>query len=306
MAARTNRRPLISLQAHLQSLLLSTSLESSTTSSSDVASTSNLDYAAQDNLQQLGPIIKSLDEAGQADAFLRVLRDFARGEEQRIQRICDDNSTDFVSAVDKLLKVRSSTISLKHRVGELNEEVQAGGSSLGSKKKSLVESQRTMGKVDDAIETLQLCLKVLDMAKRIDVLIDERNYYPALRSLDELEAHHLSPLLAHDFAHYLHSSLPSMRWRIRQAVIKEMKEWLFEVRQKSRTVGKLALKAMEDRQRKWRSRSERKGSDVLRVAKVNGPVESVYNERTECKQAGPTARRRFLLTRPPSPCQTPS
>ncbi|PWN28587.1 exocyst complex subunit Sec15-like protein, partial [Jaminaea rosea] len=269
MAARANRRPLISLQAHLQSLLLSTSLES------------NLDYAAQDNLQQLGPIIKSLDEAGQADAFLRVLRDFARGEEQRIQRICDDNSTDFVSAVDKLLKVRSSTISLKHRVGELNEEVQAGGSSLGSKKKSLVESQRTMGKVDDAIETLQLCLKVLDMAKRIDVLIDERNYYPALRSLDELEAHHLSPLLAHDFAHYLHSSLPSMRWRIRQAVIKEMKEWLFEVRQKSRTVGKLALKAMEDRQRKWRSRSERKGSDVLRVAKVNGPVESVYNERTE-------------------------
>lgn len=121
------------------------------------------------------------------------------------------------------------------------------------------------------------------MANRIDALIEERKYFPALRSLDELETHHLSPLLAHDFAHYLHSSLPSMRARIRQAVVREMKEWLFEVRQKSRTVGKLALKAMEDRQAKWRARCERKGSDVLRLSKVNGSVESVYNERTECE-----------------------
>lgn len=291
MTARTGRRPLISLQAHLQSLLLSTSLETPSAASSSAlpnghhgragpSSGGGQDFT-QDNLQQLGPIIKSLDEANQADAFLKLLRDFARGEEARIKRICEENSSDFVAAVDKLLKVRSSTISLKQRVSELNEEIQAGGASLGGKKKQLLESQRTMGKVDDAIETLQLCLKVLDMARRIDGLIEERNYYPALRSLDELEAHHLAPLMAYDFAHYLHSSLPSMRLRIRQAVVREMKEWLFEVRQRSRTIGKLALKAMEDRQRRWRSRSERKGSDVLRLAKVNGPVESVFNERTE-------------------------
>lgn len=291
MATRTARRPLISLQAHLQSLLISTSLDSAPSSSSlpsdrqHVAvgfSSSSYDLN-QNNLQQLGPIIKNLDEAGQADAFLRLLRQFARGEEARIKKICEENSSDFVAAVDKLLKVRSSTVSLKHRVGELNEEIQAGGASLGGKKKQLLESQRIMGKVDDAIETLQMCLKVLDMARRIDGLIEERKYYPALRSLDELEAQHLSPLLAYDFAHYLHSSLPSMRLRIRQSVIREMKEWLFEVRQRSRTLGQLALKAMEDRQRKWRSRSERKGNDILRLAKVNGPVESVFNERAECK-----------------------
>lgn len=132
-------------------------------------------------MQQLGPIIKSLDEAGQADAFLRLLREFARGEEARIKTICDENSADFVAAVDKLLKVRSSTISLKKRIGELNEDLQAGGASLGGKKKQLLESQRTMAKVDDATETLQMCLKVLDMANRIDGLIEERKYYPALR-----------------------------------------------------------------------------------------------------------------------------
>lgn len=290
MSGRPARRPLISLQAQLQSLLLSTSLESSTADgrkavTGDVASTSALAGVdtSQDNLQQLGPIIKSLDEAGQADAFLRLLRDFARTEESRIKTICDENSSDFIGAVDKLLGVRSSTISLRHRIGELNEEVQAGGASLGGKKKQLLDSQRTMAKVDDAIGTLQSCLKVLDMASRIDSLIEDRKYYPALRSLDELESHHLPPLLTHDFAHYLHSSLPSMRSRIKQSVTREMKEWLFEVRQKSRTVGKLALTAMEERQKRWRSRGERKDSDVLRLAKVNGPVESVFNERTECE-----------------------
>ena len=35
--------------------------------------------------------------------------------------------------------------------------------------------------VDDAIETLQLCLRVLDMASRVDGLIESKRYYAALR-----------------------------------------------------------------------------------------------------------------------------
>lgn len=35
--------------------------------------------------------------------------------------------------------------------------------------------------VDEAIETLQLCLRVLDMANRVDGLIEHKKYYSALR-----------------------------------------------------------------------------------------------------------------------------
>lgn len=52
---------------------------------------------------------------------------------QSLNQSLDCLLQDFVSAVDKLLKVRSSTISLKHKIGELNQEVQAGGASLGGK-----------------------------------------------------------------------------------------------------------------------------------------------------------------------------
>lgn len=116
MALRSRARPHISLDAQLQQLTLFSDLD-----------------AENENLEQLGPIIKSLDEANQSDAFLRRLRDFVQEKETEIESVCNTNHQDFASAVDKLLKVRSGTVSLKHRISELNEEVQAGGQSLSSK-----------------------------------------------------------------------------------------------------------------------------------------------------------------------------
>lgn len=122
MALRSRARPHISLDAQLQQLTLFSDLD-----------------AESENLEQLGPIIKSLDEAGQSDAFLRRLRDFVHEKEDEIESVCNANHQDFANAVDKLLKVRSGTVSLKHRIGELNEELQAGGQSLSSKVSRAVE-----------------------------------------------------------------------------------------------------------------------------------------------------------------------
>lgn len=256
------RRPLVSLEAQLQQLTLFSDLD-----------------ADQENLEQLGPIIKSLDEARQQDAFLRHLRNFVREKDSEIEAVCDANHSEFVAAVDKLLKVRSGTVTLKHRIGELNEDVQAGGSSLGHKKKQLLETQRTSANVGDAIEALQTCLRVLDMANRVDGLIQEKKYFAALRSLKELEAVYLRAVLHHEFAKHMMDGVPQMRNQIKAAVTREMKEWLFEVREKSRTVGQLALEAMENRQKRWRVKAQR--DPLLRLAKVNSAIELVVNERTE-------------------------
>lgn len=185
MVARP-RRPLVSLEAQLQQLTLFSDLD-----------------ADQENLEQLGPIIKSLDEARQQDAFLRHLKNFVREKDREIEAVCDANHSEFVAAVDKLLKVRSGTVTLKHRIGELNEDVQAGGSSLGNKKRQLLETQRTAANVNEAIGALQVCLRVLDMANLVDGLIVEKKYFAALRSMQELEAVHLRGLLHHEFAKHM-------------------------------------------------------------------------------------------------------
>lgn len=261
MVARP-RRPLVSLEAQLQQLTLFSDLD-----------------ADAENLEQLGPIIKSLDEARQQDAFLRHLKNFVREKDREIEAVCDSNHSEFVAAVDKLLKVRSGTVTLKHRIGELNEDVQAGGSSLGNKKKQLLETQRTAANVGDAIDSIQTCLRVLDLANRVDGLIQDKKYFAALRSLQELESVHLRGVLHHEFAKHMMEGIPQMRNQVKAAVTKEMKEWLFEVREKSRTVGQLALEAMDTRQKRWRVKAQR--DPLLRLAKVNSAIELVVNERTE-------------------------
>lgn len=76
MALRSRARPHVSLDAQLQQLTLFSDLD-----------------AESENLEQLGPIIKSLDEAGQSDAFLRRLRDFVREKEDEIENVCNANHT---------------------------------------------------------------------------------------------------------------------------------------------------------------------------------------------------------------------
>jgi hypothetical protein len=54
-------------------------------------------------------------------------------------------------------------------------------SVLSLQKKNLLETRKVAQNVDDAIETLQNCLRVLDMANRVDGLIEDKKYYSALR-----------------------------------------------------------------------------------------------------------------------------
>ncbi len=266
MPAR-GRKPQVSLEAQLQQLTLFSDLDSDL-----------------ENLEQLGPIIKSLDEAGQQDAFLRYLEDFVQEKDREIEKICNENHLEFVSSMEKLTKVRQSTVALRHRITELNEDIQAGGQSLGARKKQLLETRRTMNNVDDATEVLEASLKVLKIANGIEGLIEGRRFYSALRSLDELENVHLRGIMQFDFAKHMMESIPAMRLTIRKEVMKEMKEWLYEAREKQRTVGKLALEAMDARVKRWKAKSQR--DPMLAISKINSAIEMVVNEKIESECAG--------------------
>lgn len=99
--------------------------------------------------------------------------------------------------------------------------------------------------------------------------------------MEELESNHLKGILNHDFARLMVESIPLMRDQVKNMVTKEMKEWLYEVREKSRTVGKLALDSMENRQKRWKVKSLK--DPMLSLAKVNSAIELVVNERIECE-----------------------
>lgn len=87
------------------------------------------------------------------------------------------------------------------------------------------------------------------------------------------------------FYTHLLSSLPSLRLSIKDAVTASTKSWLFDVRESSAKVGKLALEHMGGRIKKWKLRREKEGG--VRLARVGGALELVYNEKSDCKSQPP-------------------
>ena len=194
---RKVRVPHISLEAQLQQLTLLSDVDTTT-----------------DNYEQLGPVIKNLDESHQQDEFLKQLREFVRKKDEEIEHVCNENHQDFVSAVDELLIVRSGTVNLKQRINELNQEIQSSGQALFSKKKDLIDKQRVVQNVDEAIETLQECQNVLEMTTLVEDLIAQQKFYSALRRLDEIANIHLKPIMHHEVAQLIRDTIPRTRERL--------------------------------------------------------------------------------------------
>ncbi|GAA5827165.1 hypothetical protein JCM11251_001148 [Rhodosporidiobolus azoricus] len=240
---------------------------------------SSLSGAGAGDIDQLGPILLNIHRSRQQDAYLKALKAFVADKEKEIEAVCARNYQDFVGSVSALLRVRQGTVSLKHRVVELNDEVQKSGGGVAEKKKALLASRLVGQNIDEAIDTLQACLRVLDAASKVQSLISNAKYYAALRQLEDLQSNHLKPVLHYPFAGLMLASVPEARASVKEEVTKQLKAWMYEAREASRAVGKGALEAMEMRGRRWNARKRKEPSMAL--SKINGPVELGVSERHE-------------------------
>lgn len=63
----------------------------------------------------------------------------------------------------------------------MDDSVTSVGRNLASKKKELLHNKKTAANLDEAIDALQSCLRVLDVVKRVGDMIKEGRYWSALR-----------------------------------------------------------------------------------------------------------------------------
>ena len=101
-----------------------------------------------------------------------------------------------------------------------------------------------------------------------------------LQSLEDIESMPPTSLSQTPLFQHLLSSLPSLRVQIKDAVTASVKHWLLDIRNVSSQVGQLALEAMENRTRRWRSRREK--DPLLKLSRVGSAVEVMTYEKTEC------------------------
>ncbi|KIJ70132.1 hypothetical protein HYDPIDRAFT_172026 [Hydnomerulius pinastri MD-312] len=235
--------------------------------------------SSSENLEQLGPIIKQIHANRQQEVYLRNLQALIEAKDSEIETICTDNYQEFISSVSTLFTVKSYTTNLREKIATLDESVAQVGKGLVEKKRTLLQSKKTAANLDEAIDTLQASLKLLDVVDRIGDMIQEGRFWSALRSLEDIQNMPLTSLSQTPLYQHLLSSLPSLRIQVQNAVTASMKQWLLEIRNVTGQVGKAALEAMDARTRKWRSRREK--DPMLRLSRVGSAVEMATYERTD-------------------------
>lgn len=129
-------------------------------------------------------MIKQIHVNRQQEAFLRTVQGLVESKEAEIEKICADNYQDFIQSVSTLSTIKSYTNNLRYKIETLDLSVTQVGRGLIEKKKALLQSKKTAANLDEAIDGLQACLKVLDVVNRVGQMIKEEKYWSALRVSD--------------------------------------------------------------------------------------------------------------------------
>ncbi|KAL8737936.1 MAG: hypothetical protein Q9181_001199 [Wetmoreana brouardii] len=228
---------------------------------------------------QLIPAIKNAGNSGRGQQLLQSLARYTTGREAEIEGICSTNHQGFISSVNQLLKARARSVALTAEILGLNQSIQHSTETLAQQKKALVESRGVRHNINEANQALQDCLEVLRLANQVHELLAKKNYYSALRALDELQSVHLQKITQYEIAEMIQKSVPFTKKLIADAVMNDLSTWLFRIRETSQFLGEVAFYHLE--QQRTRHKDRAGTIPPLGNFKLNSAVESVADENEE-------------------------
>lgn len=81
-----------------------------------------------------------------------------------------------------LSTLRASTTDLRETITALDDSAAKLGRVVIDKKRGLLQTKKTGGRLDEAIDALQACLRVLDVVDRVGELVRQGKYWNAWRA----------------------------------------------------------------------------------------------------------------------------
>ena len=203
--------------------------------------------AAQDLLPllaesgQIVPCIKVIfDRKMDKKVYGEILTIEANKKGTEIKRICNDNYTDFIDAIDQLLGVQLSVTQLNTKINELNGNIKAKGNHLTDKIDTLIRLKKVRRNMDIAINRLNRMKYILSLMKKITELINNKKYIAALKNLNQLTTQ-IIQLKGSAITQEIFSALPKYTDRIKKAVKLNFSEWLHNMNKESKKLGTVAI-----------------------------------------------------------------
>ncbi|KAG7290987.1 hypothetical protein NEMBOFW57_000994 [Staphylotrichum longicolle] len=236
-------------------------------------------------LDQLIPVLKDAATSSRVGSLVQSLSQYAEDREGDIERIGLTKHEEFLSSVNQLQQVREGTVALTSEILDLNQSIQASTEKLAEQKQALVNTRGVRQNITEVSDALEESLKILYAVNHAHDLIRKKNYYAALKSLEDLQNEYLVPIIQNKYAaqyklaDMIQKSLPASQKAISEAVMSDLNTWLFRIRESSQFLGEVAFYHTDQRRARQKERME--GNEFLSRFKLNSAIELVFDESNE-------------------------
>lgn len=142
----------------------------------------------------------------------------------------------------------------------MDKKLQISAEGISKSGAELLQARKVQSNIAIVITQLKLCLPVLTTYSKLKKQIAEKRYYPALKTLEELEHSHLPHVTNYRFCLQLRESIPKYSklikyddlllklifFRIRESIEKasmsDLKDFLENIRKFSPKIGEVAMR----------------------------------------------------------------
>ncbi|CAM4520594.1 unnamed protein product [Leuciscus chuanchicus] len=190
----------------------------------------------------IGPTLRSVYDGQEHGLFMEKLEGRIRNHDREIEKMCNHHFQGFVDSITELLKVRGEAQKLKGQVTETNQNLQNDGKGLLTSMDELRQCRLQQRNIATTIDKLTHCLPVLEMYTKLQEQMRTKRYYPALRTLEQLEESCLPQAGSYRFCTIMAENIPRLRTHIRDVSMSDLKDFLESIRKHSDKIGETAMK----------------------------------------------------------------
>ncbi|XP_071827649.1 exocyst complex component 6-like isoform X2 [Apostichopus japonicus] len=195
----------------------------------------------------VGQIFRAIQDGSDQQKFVEHLQSRISDHDKDIERMCNFHYQGFVDSVGELLEVRAYAETLKKEVLDTNEALQRSGQPVVKQANELQKARKVLLNIAATTEHLQTCLPVLQVYCKLNDQINSKRYYPALKTLEQLEHTYLPRVRRYRFCEKIAQNIPKIRDSIKEASMSDLTDFLESIRKHSDMIGEEAMKQVHER-----------------------------------------------------------
>ncbi|CBK23497.2 uncharacterized protein [Blastocystis hominis] len=185
-------------------------------------------------------MLKTVLQRGWTEPFKKSLKSYIDDHKQSLQDNCNKNYIQFCNNMDQILDMRRDVKALRDNVTSFHDDVSFKGTRILRETERYISYQNTLEHVGKASDDLVIFDSLLTMVERVNKLVDEKNYYLALKTLDTLKVS-LKTVPECRLTRNLQAFIQPQTDKIISLCRSAFLKWCGEIRSVCRTIGEASM-----------------------------------------------------------------